>query len=79
MNKNSFNTPFFTDPNYMEKKMDKEDKFIKKVFIVYIIAVILSIVVISFVIVEVSSGIEKEGGLFKSIGKSINEIKQEIK
>ena len=71
----SFSNPFFTDSGYMEKKKKKFDRTFKIIVIVQILAVAISIMIISYGITKIGQNIQEAGGLGKTIGRFLQDIK----
>jgi len=79
MKDNLFNDPFFTDKDYMKKKMDRASNTIWVFIAISIVTTVLFYFMVSYMVVQTVQEVEKQGGIGTSIGKFINSVKKEIK
>jgi len=73
--KNSFNDPFFTDPDYMEKEEKKFNSLFKKVLIFKIIFSVFLIIVIVHSLNTAGKMLQEKGGLGNIIGNFLEDVK----
>lgn len=68
----SFNDPFFTDPDYMQKQQ-------RKFFVGFVVYALVMTAGLFFVLSYIGNSIHQEGGVAHMIGGFIKEVKESSK